>query len=52
MKHNPLTMRKVFAKYIMLSHSHSRDVIATLGEVQRPSVSAFFVALMQEASQA
>lgn len=48
MKHNPLTMRKVFGKYIMLFHSTSRDVIETLGEVQRPSVSDLFVALMQE----
>ena len=52
MKHNPLTMRKVFGKYIMLFHSTSRDVIETLGEVQRPSVSDLFVALMQEEEQA
>ncbi|WP_223789692.1 ABC transporter ATP-binding protein [Marinicella meishanensis] len=52
MKHKPLTMRKVFGKYIMLFHSHSRDVIETLGEVQRPSVSDLFVALMQEEEQA
>lgn len=48
MKHNPLTIRKVFGKHIMLFNSTSRDVIETLGEVQRPSVSDLFVALMQE----
>ncbi len=52
MTYNPLTMRKVFGKYIMLFHSTSRDVIETLGEVQRPSVSDLFVALMQEGESA
>ena len=52
MAHKPLTMRKVFGKYIMLFNSTSRDVIETLGEVQRPSVSDLFVALMQEEDQA
>lgn len=47
-KHNPLTIRKVFGKHIMLFNSTSRDVIETLGDVQRPSVSDLFVALMQE----
>lgn len=46
--HKPLTMRKVFGKHIMLFHAHSREEIETLGEVQRPSVSDLFVALMQE----
>ncbi len=44
----PLTERKVFGKHIMLFHSDSRDYLETLGEVQRPSVSDLFVALMQE----
>ncbi|WP_154224564.1 ABC transporter ATP-binding protein [Marinicella rhabdoformis] len=44
----PLTERKVFGKHIMLFHSESRDYLETLGEVQRPSVSDLFVALMQE----
>jgi ABC-2 type transport system ATP-binding protein len=48
LKHNPLTTRKVFGKHIMLFNSTSRDVIECLGEVQRPSVSDLFVALMQE----
>lgn len=51
MAHKPLTMRKVFGKYIMLFNSTSRDVIETLGDVQRPSVSDLFVALMQEEEQ-
>lgn len=48
LSYKPLTMRKVFGKHIMLFNSTSRDVIETLGEVQRPSVSDLFVALMQE----
>ncbi|MFC3194563.1 ABC transporter ATP-binding protein [Marinicella sediminis] len=48
--HKPLTMRKVFGKHIMLFHAHSREEIELLGEVQRPSVSDLFVALMQEES--
>lgn len=44
----PLTERKVFGKHIMLFNSESRDYLETLGEVQRPSVSDLFVALMQE----
>lgn len=46
--YKPLTMRKVFGKHIMLFNAKSRDVIETLGDVQRPSVSDLFVALMQE----
>lgn len=48
LNHKPLTIRKVFGKHIMLFKSSSRDVIETLGDVQRPSVSDLFVALMQE----
>jgi len=48
LSHKPLTIRKVFGKHIMLFNSTSREVIETLGEVQRPSVSDLFVALMQE----
>lgn len=44
----PLTDRKVFGKNIMLFKSDSRDYLETLGEVQRPSISDLFVALMQE----
>ncbi len=48
----PLTERKVFGKHIMLFKSDSRDYLETLGEVQRPSVSDLFVALMQEKEDA
>ncbi|MCF6301142.1 MAG: ABC transporter ATP-binding protein [Proteobacteria bacterium] len=48
MEQKPLTVRKVFGKYIMLFKSESRDLIETIGEVQRPSVSDLFVALMKE----
>ena len=44
----PLTDRKVFGKHIMLFKAESRDYLETLGEVQRPSISDLFVALMQE----
>jgi len=48
MEQKPLAVRKVFGKYIMLFKSESRDVIETIGEVQRPSVSDLFVAMMKE----
>jgi len=48
MTHQPLTIRKVFGKHIMLFNATSREIVETLGEVQRPSVSDLFVALMQE----
>ena len=46
--HKPMTDRKVFGKNIMLFNSDSRDYLETLGDVQRPSISDLFVALMQE----
>lgn len=52
MSFKPLTTRKVFGKYVMLFNSTSRDVIESLGEVQRPSVSDLFVALMEEEVEA
>ncbi|MCX7544452.1 ABC transporter ATP-binding protein [Marinicella gelatinilytica] len=44
----PLAVKKVFGKHIMLFKSPSRDHVAALGEVQRPSVSDLFVAIMKE----
>jgi len=44
----PLTVKKVFGKYIMLFKAESKSKVSPLGEVQRPSVSDLFVALMQE----
>ena len=47
-QYNPLTERKVFGKHIMLFKTESREKLEQLGEVQRPSVSDLFVALMKE----
>lgn len=47
-QYKPLTERKVFGKYIMLFKTDDQAEIAALGEIQRPSVSDLFVALMQE----
>jgi len=47
-QYKPLTERKVFGKYIMLFKTESREKLEQLGEVQRPSVSDLFVALMKE----
>ncbi|GAA4809639.1 ABC transporter ATP-binding protein [Marinicella pacifica] len=44
----PLTVKKVFNRYIMLFKAASRDQVEILGEVQRPSVSDLFVAIMKE----
>jgi len=44
----PLTVKKVFGRYIMLFKAASREQVAALGEVQRPSVSDLFVAIMKE----
>ncbi len=48
MELNPLTVKKIFGKYIMLFKAESKSQVAPLGEVQRPSVSDLFVALMKE----
>ncbi len=45
---NPLTVKKVFGRYIMLFKAASREEVEILGEVQRPSVSDLFVAIMKE----
>lgn len=50
LEYHPLTERKVFGKYILLFNNTSRDKLEKLGEVQRPSVSDLFVALMKEES--
>ena len=44
----PLTVKKVFGRYIMLFKAASRQQVEILGEVQRPSVSDLFVAIMKE----
>ncbi|WP_395374440.1 ABC transporter ATP-binding protein [Marinicella sp. W31] len=47
-QYKPLTERKVFGKHIMLFKTESKQQLEQLGEVQRPSVSDLFVALMKE----
>ena len=47
-QYQPLTERKVFGKHIMLFKTESKQQLEQLGEVQRPSVSDLFVALMKE----
>jgi len=45
---NPMTVKKVFGRYIMLFKATSREQVEVLGDVQRPSVSDLFVAIMKE----
>ncbi|HOP21379.1 MAG TPA: ABC transporter ATP-binding protein [Gammaproteobacteria bacterium] len=48
MSFNPLTVRKIFGKYVMLFKNVNRGELSALGEVQRPGVADLFVALLKD----
>ena len=48
MSFNPLTVRKIFGKYVMLFKNVNRAELSALGEVQRPGVADLFVALLKD----
>ncbi len=48
MAFNPLQVRKVFGKHIMLFNHTNRGELEALGDVQRPGVADLFVAMLKE----
>lgn len=48
MAFNPLQVRKIFGKYVMLFKNVNRGELEALGEVQRPGVADLFIALLKD----